>query len=784
MPAFMDRAIRENDFVLIICTPAYKLKADGGTGGVGYEGDVIQGHIFAAHDHRKFIPVLRKGEWGAAAPSALLGKYWIDLREGPDYERNYQDLLRTLLAQREEAPPVGGPSRVYLPDLASGIVIDRYGYLETLRDALVPKPGMFLLSGEAGSGKSTLALMFAREEQKDFKALVFQPCGERSPEAIVTELADTLREELGEGVVAMPPEEKLKAVKKWLKQRRSLLILDDVWLIESPAAIRFQDLLPGPPVSVLFTSRRKQLPWLGARDAREVESFTPEEAEAVFREYLGDETFARHREALLQFAGRMERLPIAVAVGAEMLRSEFGPLDQAARGLALTQLHNEIHDVSGLLRRAIEAQGESERRLLVAAAVCAAESFWLPLAAKVAGLTEAQGETARNHLVNASLLRMLDQDRQRFQLHALLREQLRNTALSLNKLQEAHAQALEELFKDWESRWQECRECLPEIVPAAEFLWSVDNDRESQLSYRAFSLALRIGDSDMALCVQQQNERFWSSHPDSDTPVVRNVLQLSYGNQALILRRWGRLDEALALFKKGEVICAELANQDGLQASYGNQAQILRRWGRLDEAMALHKKEETICAELANQDGLQASYGNQALILQDWGRLDEAYTLHKKEEAICTELGNKDGLSRSYGNQAVILKAWGRLEEALTLHKKEEAICAELGNKQGLQHSCGNQAVILQAWGRLEEALELIQKKEAMCLELGNKASLGYSYYHWGLLAREMDDAQTEKEKLHAALAIFSELKMPRECDAVQAEIDRIQANVTAADRG
>jgi hypothetical protein len=45
---------------------------------------------------------------------------------------------------------------------------------------------------------------------------------------------------------------------------------------------------------------------------------------------------------------------------------------------------------------------------------------------------------------------------------------------------------------------------------------------------------------------------------------------------------------------------------------------ILRAWGRLEEAFELHKKKEALCLELGNKDGLQGSYGNQAVILQDW----------------------------------------------------------------------------------------------------------------------------------------------------------------------
>jgi hypothetical protein len=48
-----------------------------------------------------------------------------------------------------------------------------------------------------------------------------------------------------------------------------------------------------------------------------------------------------------------------------------------------------------------------------------------------------------------------------------------------------------------------------------------------------------------------------------------------------------------------------------------------------------------------------------------------------------------------------------------------------------------------------------------------------------GLLAREQRDRNTEREKLAAALVIFTDLKMPRERDAVRAEMEK----TIAADR-
>lgn len=103
---FMERSIRTSDFVLIICTPKYKDKSDGRTGGVGYEGDIMTAEVATGTERRKFIPLLRRNSWVNAAPSWLRGSYYIDLRGNPYSEENYIDLLNTLLDRREKAPTV------------------------------------------------------------------------------------------------------------------------------------------------------------------------------------------------------------------------------------------------------------------------------------------------------------------------------------------------------------------------------------------------------------------------------------------------------------------------------------------------------------------------------------------------------------------------------------------------------------------------------------------------------------------------------------------------------
>lgn len=110
LPSFMENEIRENDYVLIICTPNYRLKSDQRQGGVGYEGDIMTAEVFTSGNDRKFIPILAHGTWENSAPSWLKGKYYIDLSTAQQYKKNYLDLIDTLLGTRPVAPPLQTPS--------------------------------------------------------------------------------------------------------------------------------------------------------------------------------------------------------------------------------------------------------------------------------------------------------------------------------------------------------------------------------------------------------------------------------------------------------------------------------------------------------------------------------------------------------------------------------------------------------------------------------------------------------------------------------------------------
>ncbi len=119
IPEFMERSVRENDFVLIVCTPNYRIRSNQRLGGVGYEGNTMSSEVLAYGKDEKFIPLLRFGEWRESASSWLLGKSYLDFRGDPYDEDAYQDLLANLFGKRKlpriGKPPKFGGNKSFIP---------------------------------------------------------------------------------------------------------------------------------------------------------------------------------------------------------------------------------------------------------------------------------------------------------------------------------------------------------------------------------------------------------------------------------------------------------------------------------------------------------------------------------------------------------------------------------------------------------------------------------------------------------------------------------------------
>ena len=103
---FMESSIKDSDYVIIICTEEYKRKANNREKGVGYESHIISAELYNNHNDRKFIPIIRQGEFNTAIPTYLDGKLAIDLRGNPYNETSYKDLIASIFKVKKK-PKVG-----------------------------------------------------------------------------------------------------------------------------------------------------------------------------------------------------------------------------------------------------------------------------------------------------------------------------------------------------------------------------------------------------------------------------------------------------------------------------------------------------------------------------------------------------------------------------------------------------------------------------------------------------------------------------------------------------
>ncbi len=107
---YMEKCVRESDRVLLVCTPNFRVKANEGKGGVGYEKGIVSGEVYHDAPERKFIPVLRSGDPSQSLPSYLKPILYIDFRRDEDFASRAEDLLRDILNSPRHLPPTPGPN--------------------------------------------------------------------------------------------------------------------------------------------------------------------------------------------------------------------------------------------------------------------------------------------------------------------------------------------------------------------------------------------------------------------------------------------------------------------------------------------------------------------------------------------------------------------------------------------------------------------------------------------------------------------------------------------------
>ncbi len=460
IPAFMERAIRENDFLVSICTPRAREKADHRDGGVGYETRIMAAYAFEGGAGKTFIPVVRREGAEDVTPTWLLGIYGVDLSEGTHYENQYGLLRQTLLGEVEGPPPIGRdrnrtqrpiePSQQWPPDWYQAEkkrYVPRPGLEKQVVDLFrsLAGPRLVTLKAEGGMGKTRLAIECAGKVRDLFPDGVhFVSLSETLP------VEEAVAEAIGRALV-MDPKDCLPAtVLEHLKGRTTLLVLDNYESVEDPdqKVGRFLKRLITEVhgVRLLVTGRSaikiKGLEWI-LEDLND--GMTPEEARVLFLD-LARHNWGKARDLTAieepqwdRIVELTARIPLAIELAAAWTGDLS--LNRIADGLQAKALGR----IAELPPGATPSDGVDSRQNSLTCsldwsygllgdrlgpevqrifAICGlfADSFDEPTLAVVAGVAEAQNDLIL--LTNTSLIRRLETDdgSTRYRLHRFTRE--------------------------------------------------------------------------------------------------------------------------------------------------------------------------------------------------------------------------------------------------------------------------------------------------------------------------------------------------------------------------
>jgi hypothetical protein len=107
---FMQRGVASSDRVIMVCSQEYVKKADGGSGGVGYERLIITSEVIENIDTKKFIPVIRGNPLALKVPRFMGPRLYIDFTDDADYVSKLEELFREIHNSPANAKPALGSS--------------------------------------------------------------------------------------------------------------------------------------------------------------------------------------------------------------------------------------------------------------------------------------------------------------------------------------------------------------------------------------------------------------------------------------------------------------------------------------------------------------------------------------------------------------------------------------------------------------------------------------------------------------------------------------------------
>ena len=275
---------------------------------------------------------------------------------------------------------------------------------------------------------------------------------------------------------------------------------------------------------------------------------------------------------------------------------------------------------------------------------------------------------------------------------------------------------------------------------------------------------------------REAHEQLVLAHDPADPDAERSLNAI--GN---VLKRLGRLDEAIAAYTEAAALATERGNLTTLGRALGNLADTLRFRGDHDAAAPLFERALAVAVDAGDEVNQTIVVANTSISASDRRDLDEALRLARLSLELAARAGYEAGLPRYLSHLALVLQHRGETAEAGVVRAEAALAATASGQRDVLAELALQRGVALSgsddvgAAAAFEEAIEIsreVANPVHECEALIRLADLDVA----GPDDADVADIDRARERLTQAAAIAEAMGLAPETRRITERLDRLAA--------
>ena len=232
-------------------------------------------------------------------------------------------------------------------------------------------------------------------------------------------------------------------------------------------------------------------------------------------------------------------------------------------------------------------------------------------------------------------------------------------------------------------------------------------------------------------------------------------------NTANALHALGRHEDALALYASAREMFARVGMETDVARCDGNSAITHRHLGHYGDALTLFSSAWEFFTSVGSEEEAVRCDLNRANVLADIGRHEDALALYESAREVFARLGVESDVAMCDLNTANVHRKLGHYEEARELYTSARHVFSDLGIQRGVFLCTFNRAHVLSSIGRHQAALAAFESASGTASRLGDLSDLASAHYGLALAHSALGDEDAALEAYVSA------------CDSLEGALER-----------